>query len=225
MKLRRLIACLSLLLIAGVPHLRADDCQYRVGLSLKLLDLPPWSFTTYGEFRKTDSHTLHDGMAFWEKLQFDYFTNLTLCVNYTYVDVETTSAKSGLTRWQSTHRAEFEANPHWHVATNVTFRIRNRYEHRWVEVRGTNDRTRHRPELVFETSHLGPLTSIFVNDEVFYDWNLRRPTENRFTPLGLEWRLSKQVSLRTYYFWDHFRSGSQWNDMHVFYTVFDVSLK
>lgn len=217
----------TLLLAAGAWSAAAEEDyhQYRVALNLKLLDTEHVDFLTYGEYRWTDSSTLQDAYLLSERIQLDFFKNLLFGINYTYQDVETVNPKTHRTHWQLTHRAEFEANPHWEIASNVVFRIRNRYEHRWIEDAQPNDRTRHRPEIIITTPRLSPLRSVFMNDEVFYDWDKHRLAENRFTPLGLEWALAGPVGLRTFYFWDHFRLGNHWRDGHVFYTVFDVSMK
>lgn len=109
-------------------------------------------------------------------------------------------------------RPELEINPHYELNKELRLDWRNRME--WRENQGapsTFNRTRHRLQLAWTLPRpLGPLTRIFANDEILMDMHLRRPTENRFVPLGLTFKLTDSMDLDVFYMIDSKRVKAYW---------------
>jgi len=109
-------------------------------------------------------------------------------------------------------RPELEINPHYDLTKELRVEWRNRME--WRENQGapsTFNRTRHRMQLAWTLPQpLGPLTRIFANDEILMDMHLRRPTENRFIPLGLTFKLTDSMDLDVFYMIDSKRVKAYW---------------
>jgi hypothetical protein len=116
-------------------------------------------------------------------------------------------------------RPELEINPHYELQ-QVRLDWRNRIE--WRENQGvpsTSNRTRHRLQVAWKLPQpLGPLTRIFASDECLMDLHLRRPTENRFIPLGLTFKLSDSVDLDLMYMIDSKRTKTAWKSESVLVT-------
>lgn len=95
------------------------------------------------------------------------------------------------------------------------------YEVRWdrstIAVRGRVDDTLHstgnpwrfriRPEYRWATQGFGPISYLFVNDEVFYQGSAGEWSRNR-AQVGLGLALGRTIDLQTYYQWQHDRIGS-----------------
>jgi Protein of unknown function (DUF2490) len=109
-------------------------------------------------------------------------------------------------------RPELEINPHYDLSKELRVEWRNRME--WRENEGapsTFNRTRHRMQLAWTLPQpLGPLTRVFANDEILMDMHLRRPTENRFIPLGLTFKLTDSMDLDLFYMIDSKRVKTTW---------------
>ena len=120
-------------------------------------------------------------------------------------------------------RPELEINPHYELQ-HVRLDWRNRME--WRENQGvpsTSNRTRHRLQVAWTLPQpLGPLTRIFASDECLMDLHLRRPTENRFIPLGLTFKLSDSVDLDLMYMIDSKRTKTAWKSESVLVTYLRV---
>lgn len=120
-------------------------------------------------------------------------------------------------------RPELEINPHYELQ-QLRLDWRNRME--WRENQGvpsTSNRTRHRLQVAWTLPQpLGPLTRIFASDECLMDLHLRRPTENRFIPLGLTFKLSDSVDLDLMYMIDSKRTKTAWKSESVLVTYLRV---
>ncbi len=120
-------------------------------------------------------------------------------------------------------RPELEINPHYELK-QVRLDWRNRME--WRENQGapsTANRTRHRMQLAWTLPQpLGPLTRLFASDECLMDLHLRRPTENRFIPLGLTFKLTDSMDLDLFYMIDSKRTKTTWKNESVLGTYLRV---
>lgn len=120
-------------------------------------------------------------------------------------------------------RPELEINPHYELQ-QVRLDWRNRME--WRENQGapsTANRTRHRLQLAWTLPQpLGPLTRIYASDECLMDLHLRRPTENRFIPLGLTFKLTDSMDLDLFYMIDSKRTKATWKSESVLGTYLRV---
>ena len=123
--------------------------------------------------------------------QFDYkidpYTRVGL--NYTYIQSDPFGSNSS-----DQQRFEPQVSNNFPLTKELTLVARNRMEFRWIKGNENMDtRIRSRIGLEYKLEGLGPLTSIYANDEIFYDITEGSFNENRAIPLGLEFTLSKHV--------------------------------
>jgi hypothetical protein len=204
-----------------------DDSQAWPALSLKLVNKKPWSLTTYVESRFADEDNPQRLWLISERIGYAALSNLMLGVNYTFLHyrVPAVAPVQGQPEepWISQHRLEFEANPHWGNA-HVKIALRNRFEIRWTEdASEENYRSRHRLEVTFPISKTGLLESVLISDEPFYDYSAGEFNENRFIPLGVNWRLAEEVTLRIYYMERSVKAHDEWTTTHVLGTTLFVN--
>lgn len=121
-------------------------------------------------------------------------------------------------------RMELEIDPHHDLTKQLRLDWRNRME--WRENQGassTFNRTRHRMQVAWTLPQpLGPLTRLFASDEILMDMHLRRPTENRFVPLGLTFKISESTDLDLMYMIDSKRTRTEWKYESVVVTYLRV---
>lgn len=103
------------------------------------------------------------------------------------------------TLFKNTNRLEFEINPSMQFENSVALVWRNRLE----LIKKQDDRQvrsvfRHRITAVYPLNDWGRLTAYQCSDEIFYDLNTKKFTQNRFMPLGLTFTFTPKVSLDTY---------------------------
>jgi hypothetical protein len=232
---------LSILLLAatlaiGMSNVRAeenenpsflDESQQWSSVSLKLLNHKPWSLTTYAETRFADEDNPQRLWLVSEKLGYAALRNLAFGANYTFLHYRVPAVSPAGEEleepWIAQHRLELEANPNWQTDW-IKISLRNRFEIRWTEkATEENYRSRHRLDVSFPLSSFGPLESLLVSDELFYDYSAGEFNENRFIPLGMDWRLAKGLSMRVYYMERSVKSKVEWTTTHVFGTMLLVT--
>jgi hypothetical protein len=221
--MRKAIIILALLAIGCV--LRAEDeAQYRPAMWVTLWDVGRFDVAGYGELRYSSEDLAPFGYLIGPRFSYLAQDWLALRAGYTFIEADT-STPVGLRKVFS-HRAEFEVNPIFQLNDTLRFRLRNRYEYRWLEGGTTDNRTRHRPELTWALSGLGPLDAFQFWNETFFDWDSSQVTLNRFSPAGVRLRITDYSALRLFYFWEHrFRQfGVLPPDAHVFYTLLELKL-
>jgi hypothetical protein len=202
-----------------------DEAQYRPALWLTLWDAGRFDVAGYGEIRYSTEKLAPFGYLFGPRLGYRATDWLTLRAGYTYIEADVNTPAG--TREVFSHRSEFEVNPAFNLTGSLRFRLRNRYEHRWIEGAANDNRTRHRPELTWTLRGTGPLDAFQAWNETFLDWDSGEVTLNRFSPAGVRFRLNDLAALRLFYFWEHRLSqfGSLQPDAHVFYTLFEFKLR
>jgi len=112
-------------------------------------------------------------------------------------------------------RFEFEINPTFRLTDSLTLSFRDRIEWRWRD--GGDEyttRIRLRPQLDWTLHREGLFRGLYANNEVFFDFNQERVTENRLTPIGLLLRPSDHLDLRLFYLWRTTRAGQGWRNYH-----------
>jgi hypothetical protein len=222
------IVVIVLALVVAVVSARGQeaDYQYRAAANVSLFDVGRFNFTTYGEASWSSGETRPFAYLVSPRLSYRLTEWLTTGVNYTFIEASVLDAATGSVDRVDSQRAEFELNPGFRLGERFRFRLRNRYEHRWLANGTQDDRTRLRFEFYWETPQWKPLKEIYAFDEVFIDWTNTRVSINRVMPLGLNWRLAERVGLRTFYFWEqrYGLNGKPTENSHVFYTLFDVRL-
>ena len=114
-------------------------------------------------------------------------------------------------------RFEFEINPTFRLTDSLTLSFRDRLEWRWRD--GGDDyttRIRVRPQLDWTLRREGLFRGIFASNEVFFDFDQERVTENRLIPFGVLLRPSEHLDLRLFYLWRSTRAAQGWRDYHGF---------
>jgi len=171
-----------------------------------------WSVGLYLDLRVTDVVGELATTMFSPRVRYDLSAHWSAQVNTTWLEAQAADAR-GRTAFT---RLEFELNPRCALSDRLTFSARNRVELRWIEdVEGINERLRLRPQLDVLTPWAGPVQGVFINNEVFYDFDQQRVTENRLTPFGVVFRPAKQLEFRVYHLWRHARARDRWFDFHV----------
>jgi hypothetical protein len=102
--------------------------------------------------------------------------------------------------------------------------LRNRLELRGTEgVAEVNERIRIRPQFSIATPEWRPLRAVYFSDEVIYDFDRERITENRAIPLGLRFRLHGLATFRIYYMLRSVRGAEDWRHDHILGTGLALS--
>jgi len=219
-KLLGVMTWVSLALVVMIRARAGADFGSWHALSVKFFDDERWTLLGYGQARLRDNSA--DLFAYQLSPQVVYKASpyLRLGMNYSYLPTK----PSGGGEFRDQHRWETEFNPRWPVNDWLTLDLRNRFELRWLEGRsGTNERSRHRPQATIKLKGLGPLDSVFCNDEVFYDYDTHRATVNRLIPLGLNIPVSAPVLFSTYYLLESVQRSGRWDHAHILGTQLSLS--
>lgn len=121
------------------------------------------------------------------------------------------NVRSGERHWQ--WRPELEVNPRLSLGRNLDLELRNRMEWRWNEHEAfTTHRSRHRLQATWKLPQpLGPITRVFINNEVLTDLHRGQRTENRAVPAGLTLRVAPDVDLDLFYMVLSSRAQPAWH--------------
>lgn len=206
------VAAWLLGIVSAPPVARADVFQgwYQHNAFKRLDDR--WSIGNYMDLRVTDAFGEIATTMFSPRIRRDLGPNWSAQLNTTWMEAQAADAR-GRTEFL---RVETELNPRFALTERLTFSARNRFEWRFIEdVDDVNHRLRLRPQLDFRTPGAGPVRGIFMHNEVFYDFDRARVTENRLVPFGLVFQPTAHTELRVYHLWRRTLSGEQWFDFHV----------
>ena len=200
-------------ILAGVAQ-ASDDVQYWQRLTLKTWQQDPWNLSTTGEFRAVDDVSDASYYQLTQRLGYKWIEPWELGIAYTYLSQET---KVGLREvFKDQNRLELEASHRWKPAEWMEIKNRGRVEFRWIEDRGSdNSRYRHLWELVFPVKNVSPMRAVYVNTELFYDFNRERPVEYRSTPIGIDLKLSEKAGLKVFYMIQSTRGTNDWASNQV----------
>ncbi len=201
-KLSIKVLCLSILfpvLFASAGFAR-DDFQYRSLYTFKLIDTKKFDFVLFNQFRMIHDADDINYYSISPQMKFDLWKNLSLGLNYTYLNLKVNNDTAGRSEYKFHHRVELEVNPHWTIRNWINVQLRNRYEFRWIEDQGAyNPRFRHRFNVEFPLKNVLPVLSVYANSEFFYDIGDHRFNENWTTPLGVKFKVTDNVSLSVFY--------------------------
>lgn len=212
---------MALLPLLGAVAARADDdFGSWHALSVTYFEDERWTLSTLGQLRYRDDSSRLYAYYLGHQVVRKVSPYLRIGGNYTYLP--TKPAAGGGFKYQ--HRWETEVNPRWEVNARLTLDLRNRFEVRWLEGRGgTNERSRHRPQVTWRVTGFGPLETVAINNELFYDYDADRVSENRLTPLALGFRVNAQTKFSAYYMVRMIRGSEGWSNVHTLGT--QVALK
>ena len=195
---------LGSLIFLGVSSIagRADDFGSWYILTVNHRLAPCWSTAVEGQTRLFDDSSAAEVYAARGKLAYDVGDHFSLGMNYVYASARRTPADPFLDE----HRWETEVNNHWSLSDRLDIDLRHRLDLRFLEARaGVNERSRHRLGFSYRVRQAGPVESVFMSDEVFYDYDRHELTENRIVPAGIGFKLSERIGLNCYYMLRQFR--------------------
>lgn len=198
-----------------------DDFGAWQTVSIKWLDTERVDLALTGQLRyRGNAHELA-GYLLSQKVIYQAHTNLDLSLAYTWLPSKNSS---GI--WLDQHRLELKSTLHRSLSENWSVSLRNRLELRFIEDTPFNERSRHRVEVQRAVHGLGPLTAVYSNDEVFYDYHDWQLNQNRIIPAGFRFHLLKGADLDLYYMIFQAKSGattSDWNNTHLIGTQLSLS--
>lgn len=78
-----------------------------------------------------------------------------------------------------------------------------------------NIRNRHRIQLSIATTQWQLLQGIYINNEVFHDFDIGKISENQAVPLGLRFRFDEKTNYRLFYMLRSVRGANDWRHDHI----------
>jgi hypothetical protein len=207
------------LLTAGAPA-RAGDFQTWHTVSLKWLDTKYVDLTTAVHVRFTDDSSDFSLYRIGQEASADLLAWLQAGLGYRY-----TESKNAAGEFRYQHRGEIELTPRAKLSDRLGVSFRNRLELIGNEGDANlNERTRHRLQLQWRTPQWEPLAAVFVSNELFYDFDRNKVSENRVIPAGLSFRLTDKARLSIHYMLRSVRGAEHWRHDHVLGTGLSLSL-
>ena len=219
-KTKRMLGAAGLMMVLFSAAVKADDWQNWNNAALRWYDGEIFHLTAAMEIRITDD--ISDATLFrvGQAAGTSLAPWLRADIAYRYTEAKVASGS-----YRHQHRAEFQLTPHHALTDQLAVSFRNRVEWRWTQGAGqVNERTRHRLQFNLSTPDWRPLRGLYASNELFYDFNRERTSENRFIPLGLTFRLHDQASLGIHYMLRSTRGADSWSQAHVIGTALSVSL-
>lgn len=205
----------------AIVSLCADDFGSWHALSLKVVDTDRVDLvgTAQARFYEGSSELLQYRLT--PRLIVDPSRYLRTTLGYTYLPTRLSDSDEFIDQ----HRLELELTPRWPVNDRLTFELRNRLEIRWIEgLSGTNERSRHRLGARYRVREAGFFRSVFLSDEVIYDFDRGDVSQNRLVPLGFGFHLSRKTGFNFYYMLQSFQVSGRWSHAHVLGTHLSFSL-
>lgn len=215
MQKHTLILFCVIILTVGTPASTSgrDDFKTWQSLSAKIYDSDKLDALIYTETRIGNDFSRRELALINPILLYNPRPNLTLGINYTYLDVKPlTSCYSSSQHWLA-----FEATPAFTLTRGIKVSARQRLEIRWIE---------NQMEAVYISRHQFGLSvpiqgkerikRFFASEEIFYDYNRNRFSENRAIPVGIGLKLTRNINLDIYgMIFSKCSSGGQWEHSYV----------
>lgn len=141
-----------------------------------------------------------------ECLAYHYLPFLDLEAHYSYINHKS----RGASQFTYSHRLELEATPSFSIKKGLVVVWRNRLDLiKSVEMAQIKSVFRDRLQLKFDLQY-GPLIAMICSDEVFYDLNRSKFTQNRFIPLELQFEMTKKTFLEVFLMIRNFFTQDKW---------------
>ena len=166
-----------------------------------------FNFYTLGELRlnKYAAHLYYGKIS--ECLSYHPHPNLQLEAHYSYIQHK----NRGSSQFMNTNRLEFEINPSLTTDCGIQVKWRNRLDLiKNQHVSKIRSVFRHRWLLQYDLNSCSPLISFHCSDEVFYDLNTRKFTQNRFIPIAMQLELNSKLSLDLFLMIRNFYTSNHW---------------
>ncbi len=162
---------------------------------------------TLGEFRlnKYAAHLYYGKIS--ECLSYQPHSNLQLEAHYSYIQ----SKNRGSAHFTNKNRLEFEINPSLTTDCGLTIAWRNRLD--LIKKQGISKVQsvfRHRLLLQYEPNLDWPSLSLHSSDEVYYDLNTHKFTQNRFIPIAVQMELNTKLTLDIFLMVRNFYTSNHW---------------
>ena len=171
-----------------------------------------WSLGSFADAHVDDGFGETYSWIASPRVRYDVNSHLQLQLNTSWLK----SFNADHTTSSDIFRIEFEANPRLSLTEHFQLSMRDRFE--WRSFGGGrlfNTRIRIRPQIDWIIANQGFFRGFFGSNEVFYDFDRERITENRLVPFGVIFRPAEALELRLYYLWRHTLGHEQWFDYHV----------
>lgn len=206
------------------PALARDDFQYWSQYSVDLLDTDKFNFKIFSDNRFFDDAKDVGFYLVSTRLKYKATKYLDLGMNYSYLNSKVNNPIASRSEFKFHHRVELEVNPYWNLMDWLKLYVRNRYEFRWIEDKGSdNARIRQRWQLTVPVKDKWRLKSIYASAEIFYDQPTNAFNENWITPVGGQFKVSEKVSFDLYYMIQSKKGTHDWASNQILATV--VSFK
>lgn len=174
---------------------------------------------TVGEFRLRRDITRVYYYRISECYAYQALHDLTLEAHYSFIYYQ----PHGTHQFIHTNRLEFEANPSHTFANGIKLHLRNRLELlKRQNVWPIQFVMRERLMATFPVKCCGALTAYAIYDEVSYDLQFYKFTQNRFSPISLYFTINDRLTYNAYFFIRDIYSFSQakWYRSFVFGSEF-----
>ena len=126
------------------------------------------------------------------------------------------SKPRGALRFTTKNRLEFEVNPTFCFGNCATLQWRNRLEIiKRQHISQLTYRLRDRLMVKVPVQYCGKLCSLNFYDEIFYNFNLKKFTENRFVPIEMSFILCEQINIDVFFMIRNFFRTDRWYNSFV----------
>lgn len=194
-RLAALVAGILLALALAPPGL-ADDFGTWQWTTLELYKHEAWSAGFFNELRWIDSSKEFSLALLGPTARYQACPSTSFGVSAFYLHVQRGYLLD------DTNQAWLEADMlnTWKPMDDLSISLRTMFENRWLEDPHTARQiTRHRLGAAWALHGCGPLTKVFANDEVFYDWDDGTFNENRAIPIGVSFKITDTVNLDVFH--------------------------
>jgi hypothetical protein len=197
-----------------VPPAYAGDLQTWHTSTLRWGAMERTHLVTEVQARVTDDVSDLSDYRFGHGLEYRVRDDLRAGGAYRYIRTEDSAGD-----WRHTHRLELYLTQRWRLAEPWSLALRNRLEVlRDQGERDTRQRTRHRVTFDRALSGRGALERLSFGNEVFYDFESDRVSENRLVPVALGFRLLETVDAQVGWMMRSTRRNSGWEHDQVITT-------
>jgi len=192
-------------------HATDWDVEYWQDFSLKTAHWGKFQLNTVGEIRFN-----HDISRFYyvrinENLVYHFLPYLDLEAHYGFIRKKPVGSK-----FISDNRLEFEVNPFVRLENGIWLKVRNRLELiKQQHIAHIRFILRHLFLISIPIENCGRLTGYSAWDEVFYNFDRKKFTQNRLVPLNLTFKIREDLKVDLFLMMRIFFSNSQWNRSYV----------
>lgn len=205
---------IALILLPFIAEGAKYDVQYWQGFEWTNWESGRFRLYTNGLTRITHDVRHFTYYRLTEAFAYRALDDLTLEIHYSYLREKTV----GATHFGTRNRIEVEVNPHHKFKNGIKVSWRNRMEFIKEQNRlHVQYVSRQRLTVTFPIKDCAPLKEVKIADEVYYNFNQKYFTQNRFFPIILNFGIAHSVSLDIYVMIRTHRSSSKiWHRELVF---------